>query len=135
MSIDPFRDYTYQEQRNLDLTLLFSAGLRDEQGQMRPEIRGVGVAAAALQAEADNIPVEMMGRVATTAHEMNLTEVRTYPDDLVEELEKRHHPQMAQLIRTGLAACQTEADYRTLAHWLALVHQLMVMRKKSRDIA
>lgn len=129
MSIDPFKDYTYQEQLHLKLTDLFVHGWQDDQGQMRPELRGVGVAAAAIQAEAAGIPVDMMGRVATTAHEMNLTEVQTYPDDLVEELEKRQYLGLAQVIRAGLAAVQTEADYRLLARWLALVHQLMVIRQ------
>lgn len=134
MPIDPYRDYSYQEQLNLDLTELFVAGWRDEKGQMRPEIQGVGVAATAIQAEADGVPVQMMGRLATTAAEMSLEETRTYPDDLVEELEKRDHPKLAGLIRTGLAACQNEPDFRALARWLALVHHLMVVRAGHQEL-
>ena len=134
MPIEPFRDYSYQEQLDLDLSDLFAAGLRDEMGQIRPEIQGVGVAAAAIQAEADGVPVDMMDRVATTVYDLSLEEARAYPDDLVEELEKRNHPKLARLIQAGLAACHHEPDFRTLAHWLALVHQLMVVRAGHQDL-
>lgn len=130
MSIDPFRDYTLEEHRTLDLSTLFARGLRDPAGRLWPEIQGVGAAATAIQAADDGVPVPMVGRLVTTAHEINLVRARAVPEELVEELEKRHHPALARLLRAGIAACQDEADYRLFAGWLASVFHLMRLREQ-----
>ena len=133
MSIDLNKDYTRQEQLELDLSDLFSQGITDKTGQMRPEIQSIGVAATALQAEADGVPVEMVGRIVTTAHEISLNEAKAYPEDLVEELEKRNHPALAKLIRLGIAACRTDADYQLFKRWLVLLHNMMIIRSKQNN--
>jgi len=134
MSFDPYRDYTLEEQRTLDLSQLFAHGLRDpSSGQLWPAIQGVGAAATAIQAAADDVPVPMVGRLVTTAHEIDLARARAVPDELVEELEKRDHPALARLIRAGIAACQDDEDYRLFARWLAQVFNLMLLRQQHAD--
>jgi hypothetical protein len=126
MPIDPYRDYSYEEQLHLDLQELFSNGLRSPDGKMRPELQGVGSAAAAIQAR--NIPLPMMGLMLTNANEKTLLGAQRHPEDLTEELDKRGHGWFADVIRTGIAACQSDEDYRILVHWLGMVRNLMVIR-------
>ena len=126
MPIDPYCDYTYEEQLHLDLHELFSNGLRTPEGAMRPELQGVGSAAAAIQAQ--GIPLPMMGLMLTNANEKTLLGAQRHPEDLLEELDKRGHGWFADVIRTGLAACQDDEDYRMLVRWLAMVRNLMVIR-------
>ena len=129
MPIDPYRDYTYEEQLHLDLHELFSNGLRTPEGAMRPELQGVGSAAAAIQAQ--EIPLPMIGLMLTNANEKTLLGAQRHPEDLLEELDKRGHAWFADVIRTGIAACLDDDDYRTLVRWLAMVRNLMVIRSLS----
>ena len=130
MKIDPFKDYTRQEQLELELSDLFVDGLRDADGAMLPLLRGIGVTATALQAEEDALPLDMLGRVATRASEITLIGARRYPEDLTEDLQKRNQLKYADLLTTGVAACSEEADFRTFAQWIVLVHQLMRFREQ-----
>jgi len=129
MPIDPFRDYTYEEQLQLDLHELFAQGLRTPDGAMRPELQGVGAAAAALQAQ--TVPLPMVGLMLTNANEKTLLGAQRHPEDLTEELDKRGHSRFADLIRSGIAACQNDDDYRMLVRWLGMVRNLMVIRSHS----
>lgn len=129
MSIDPYRDYNYEEQLHLDLHELFENGLRTPDGAMRPELQGVGAAAAAIQAQ--EIPLPMFGLMLTNANEKTLLGARRHPEDLLEELDKRGHSRFADVIRSGIAACQNDEDYRTLVRWLGMVRNLMVIRSRS----
>lgn len=131
MSIDPYRDYTYEEQLQLNLHELFADGLRTAEGKMRPELQGVGSAAAAIQAQ--NIPLPMMGLMLTNANEKTLLGAQRHPEDLLEELDKRGHAWFADVIRTGIAACQDDEDYRMLVRWLAMVRNLIVIRTLSAN--
>ena len=126
MAIDPNRDYTYEEQLHLDLHKLFLKGLRTPEGAMRPELQGVGAAAAAIQAR--DIPLPMMGLMLTNASEKTLLGAQRHPEDLLEELDKRGHTRFADVIRSGIAACQNDDDYRILVRWLGMVRNLMVIR-------
>ena len=131
MPIDPYRDYTYEEQRNLNLSALFENGLSDEQGQMRPELQGIGAAAAAIQAMDQGVPLPMVGLMLTNANEKTLLGARRHPEDLLEELEFRGFTHFAALVRAGIDACQDDADYRLLVRWLGMVRNLMVVRTNS----
>jgi hypothetical protein len=126
MPIDPYRDYTYEEQRHLDLHELFTNGLRTPDGVMRPELQGVGTAAAAIQAQ--EIPLPMIGLMLTNANEKTLLGAQRHPEDLCEELDKRGHSRFADVIRSGISACQNDDDYRMLVRWLGMVRNLMVIR-------
>jgi hypothetical protein len=129
MPIDPYRDYTYEEQLHMDLHELFAHGLRTPDGAMRPELQGVGVAAAAIQAQ--DIPLYMIGLMLTNANEKTLLGARRHPEDLLEELDKRGHSRFADVIRSGIAACRNDKDYRTLVRWLGMVRNLMVIRART----
>lgn len=129
MPIDPFRDYSYQEQLHLDLKELFAQGLRTPEGAMRPELQGVGTSAAAIQAQ--DIPLPMMGLMLTNANEKTLLGAQRHPEDLLEELDKRGFSSFADVIRTGIAACKGDDDYRTLVRWLGMVRNIMVIRSQS----
>jgi hypothetical protein len=129
MPIDPFRDYTYEEQRQLDLGDLFEGGIRGENGGLTPLLQGVGAAATAIQAEAAGVPVEMMGRIAYTAAEIRYREALEHPEELTEELDKRGFGRIADILRAGLHAVQDETDYRALARWIANVHVIMRERR------
>jgi hypothetical protein len=126
MSIDPDRDYTYEEQLQLDLLKLFAKGLRTRKGVMRPELQGIGSAAAAIQAQ--DIPLPMIGLMLTNANEKTLLGAQRHPEDLTEELDKRGYAWFADVVRTGIAACKDDDDYRTLVRWLGMVRNLMVIR-------
>lgn len=126
MPIDPHRDYSYEEQLSLDLHELFVQGLRTPEGTMRPELQGVGAAAAAIQAQ--GIPLPMIGLMLTNANEKTLLGAQRHPEDLLEELDKRGHSSFADVIRTGISACQNDEDYRMLVRWLGMVRNLMVIR-------
>jgi hypothetical protein len=126
MPIDPYRDYTYEEQLHLDLHELFSKGLRTPEGAMRPELQGVGAASAAIQAQ--GIPLPMIGLMLTNANEKTLLGAQRHPEDLLEELDRRGHTRFADVIRSGIAACQNDDDYRTLVRWLGMVRNLIIVR-------
>ena len=128
MPIDPYRDYTYEEQLHLDLKELFVNGLRTPQGVMLPELQGVGAAAAAIQAQ--HIPLPMIGLMLTNANEKTLLGARRHPEDLFEELDKRGHGWFADVVRAGIAACRDDNDYDMLVRWLGMVRNLMVIRSR-----
>ena len=130
MPIDPNRDYTYEEQLHLDLHELFVNGLRTPDGTMRPELQGVGAAAAAIQAQ--DVPLLMVGLMLTNANEKTLLGAQLHPEDLLEELDKRGHARFADVIRSGIAACRNDDDYRTLVRWLGMVRNLMVIRAREK---
>lgn len=134
MPVDPHRDYTRQEQLALDLTELFTNGLRDEQGQLPLALQGIGSAAMALQTEEAGVPLPMFNRMLTTANEISLTRAKAMPEELVEELEKRGFPQIARIVRAGVDACRDEDDYRNLVHWLIQVRNLIVFRAQASRI-
>ena len=128
MQIDPNRDYTYEEQRQLDLSNLFMDGIRTEDGAMRPELQGVGAVAAAIQAQDEGVPLPMVGLMLTNANEKTLLGAQRHPEDLLEELELRGYTQFAALIRRGIAACYDDDDYRMLVRWLGMVRNLLIIR-------
>lgn len=133
MPIDPYRDYTYEEQRVLDLSDLFANGLRDDQGKMKPELQGIGSAAAAIQAEDEGTPLPMVGLMLTNAAEKTLLGAQRHPEDLLEELEKRGYTRFAGLIQRGIDACQDDEDYQILVRWLGMVYNLMIVRLNSKN--
>lgn len=124
MPIDAFRDYTLQEQRDLDLLQLFDNGIRGEDGRLTPELQGVGVVAMAVQALDHGVKVDMLGRIAYAASKATLESLRKYPEDLTEELDKRGHGHFADVIRAGMAHIHTQQDGIAFARWLSLVHQM-----------
>ena len=128
MPIDLNRDYTYEEQLNLDLSDLFDNGLRDAAGNMRPELQGIGAVAAAIQAQDEGATLPMVGLMLTNANEKTLLGARRHPEDLLEELQKRGCTRFAALIQRGIDACQDDADYRTLVRWLGMVRNLIIIR-------
>jgi hypothetical protein len=124
MTPDPFRDYTREEQLALDLTDLFDDGLRAPDGRMRPEVQGIGMTAAALQAIEEGVPLEFVGLMLTNARENDLQTTREHPEDLTEEVDECC-PKFASLIRSAVQSCRDEAEYRMLVQWIANVHQTM----------
>lgn len=132
MTIDPQRDYTRQEQLDLDLTELFADGFRDAEGKLPLALQGLGVAALALQTEAAGVPLPMYNRMLTTANEISLKRAREMPDELVEELEKRGFPRIGRIIRAGIDACRDNDDYRSFVRWMILARNLMALRARER---
>jgi hypothetical protein len=128
MPIDPFRDYTLQEQRDLDLLQLFDNGIRGDDGRMTPELQGVGTVAMAIQALDHGVTVDMLGRIAYAADKATLDSIRKYPEDLTEELDKRGHGNIADVIRVGMSHIHTQEDGKAFARWLSLVHQMAKRR-------
>ncbi|MGB9750791.1 MAG: hypothetical protein C0183_13675 [Roseiflexus castenholzii] len=131
MPIDPHRDYTRQEQLALDLTELFAEGLRDEEGRLPLTLQGIGSAAMAMHVEEAGVPLPMFNRMLTTANEISLERAGAMPGELVEELEKRGFPQIARIVRAGIAACRDEDDYRNFVRWLIQVRNLIVFRAQA----
>ena len=130
MSFDPDKEYTLEEQRQLDLSELFADGIRDDAGRMRPELQGVGSVAAAIQAQDEGVPIDVLGRMVTTGFENDLAETRTHPEDLLEELDP--YPRFAALIASGLKACRDDDDYEVFMRWLQNVRGLIVLRSTGR---
>ena len=130
MPFDPDKEYTLEEQRRLDLTDLFAEGIRDDQGRMRPAVQGVGSVAAAIQAEDEGVPIDVLGRMVTTGFENDLAETRAHPEDLLEELDP--YPRFAALVRSGLNACRDDDDYEYFMRWLRNVRGLVVLRQTGR---
>ncbi len=135
MPIDPHRDYTRQEQIDLDLTGLFAEGLRDEEGRLPLVLQGIGSAAMALQVEEAGVPLPMFNRMLTTANEISLQRASAMPEELVEELERRGFPQIARIVRAGIDACRDEDDYRNFVRWLIQVRNLIVFRAQAGGAA
>ncbi|HEY9075659.1 MAG TPA: hypothetical protein VIO61_03875 [Anaerolineaceae bacterium] len=131
MPIDPFRDYTLEETRSLDLRDLFAEGIRDAEGRLLPVLQGIGSVAAAVQALDQKVPLYMVGLMLTNANEKTLLGAQRHPEDLLEELEKRGFTQFAGLVRAGIASCQNEDDYLMLVRWLGMVRNLMVLRSQA----
>jgi hypothetical protein len=132
MPIDPFRDYTLDEQRTLDLMQLFDNGIRGPDGRMTPELQGVGVVAMAVQALEHGVKPDMLGRIAYAAAKATMESLRKYPEDLTEELDKRGHGRFADVIRLGMSHIHTQEDGTAFARWLSLVHQ-MARRHSQRE--
>jgi hypothetical protein len=115
--IDPNRDYTREEQLALDLTTLFDEGLLAPDGQVAEVVRGIGTTAAAHQALAEGVPLNVVGLALTNARENTLETTRAYPEDIMAEIDSAY-PKFAAIMYAGLDACGDEAEYRAFVVWL-----------------
>lgn len=132
MTLDNNRDYTRAEQAALDLSDLFAHGLRAEDGRMRPEVQGIGMTAAAIQALDAGVRLEHVGLMLTNARENDLATTRAHPEDLTEELDE-YCPALAALIRSAIASVRDDAEYRMLVQWIANLYSALILQQQARE--
>jgi hypothetical protein len=116
--IDEQESYSDDELARLDLRELLGGGIRGDDGRMRGELQGEGSVAAAVQLESAGVRVEDL----TGA----LTSLRAGGDA------PQGPPALAELVRTGLAACADDEERALFLRWLGNVTTLMLMRSRAR---
>lgn len=121
MPIDPFKDYTRQEQLDLDLSQIFADGWRDPDGQPSVLVEGIGATSFALQFKDAGLPLGMLGLAVTFAHQNTLAQSKADPGPLIDEL----GPYFGGVVEAGLNACTTDDDYGLFVQWLANIHHLV----------
>ena len=120
------RDLDREELLAIDVPAMLSAGVSDGDG-IRGELLGTGQAAAAVQLEADGLPLDMLGRMLTMVNRHTWEAAVADVDVIVEEPDKRGFPRAAAIVRAGIAACRSGDDYQHLARWLADVYLLLAV--------
>ena len=108
----------------IDVPAMLAEGISDGD-VIRGELQGTGQAAAAVQMEADGLPLEMLGRMLTMVNRHTWQAAVADVDVITEEPEKRGFPRAAAVVRAGIAACRDDADYGRFARWLANVYTLL----------
>lgn len=110
----------------VDVPAMMAAGISDGDA-VRGELQGTGQAAAAVQLEADGLPLDMLGRMLTMVNRHTWQAAVADVDVIVEEPERRGFPRAAAIVRAGIAACGDDADYGHFARWLAGVYTLLAV--------
>ena len=105
---------------------MLAAGISDGDG-IRGELQGTGQAAAAVQLEADGLPLDMLGRMLTMVNRHTWQAAVADVDVITEEPDKRGFPRAAEIVRAGIAACRDDDDYGRFARWLANVYTLLAV--------
>jgi hypothetical protein len=115
---DETRSYSDAELAELDLAALLGEGISGAGGALRPELQGIGSAAAAVQL--DNQLVTS-AQVADAAAALQGRPASAVPP-----------PALDHVVRLGLAGCRTDADRALLGRWLGMIAGLLILRERSR---
>ena len=89
------RDLDRDELLAIDVPAMLAAGVSDGDG-IRGELLGTGQAAAAVQLEADGLPLDMLGRMLTMVNRHTWEAAVADVDVIVEEPDKRGFPRAAR---------------------------------------
>lgn len=129
-------DMSREEQLAINVPELLLEGISNNAGEIRGVVQGVGQTAAALQVREAGMPLEMFGRMLTMLNRHTCQTAATDIDVIVEEPEKRGYPEIAKIVRAGIASCDNDADYLLFARWLANVYGLVALHEsvQSMDI-
>ena len=120
------RDLDRDELLAIDVPAMLAAGVSDGDG-IRGELLGTGQAAAAVQLEADGLPLDMLGRMLTMVNRHTWEAAVADVDVIVEEPDKRGFPRASGIVRAGIGACRSGDDYQHLARWLSDVYLLLAV--------
>ena len=123
---DEHADLGRDELLAIDVPAMLAAGV-SEGDVIRGELQGTGQAAAAVQLEADGLPLEMLGRMLTMVNRHTWQAAVADVDVITEEPDKRGFPRAGAIVRAGIAACRDDGDYGRFARWLADVYTLLAV--------
>ena len=112
--IDDERSYSDAELSTLDLGALLAGGITGPDGRMRPDLQGVGSAAAAIQLDNQFVTGAQVAQVAGGE-----------PSGFVA-------PPLDMLVKAGHAAAKSDAELAVFNQWLGMVAGLLVIRERAR---
>jgi hypothetical protein len=112
--IDDDRSHSDAELGTLDLADVFRDGVVGDDGRLRPELQGIGSAAAAIQLDNQFVT---SGQVADAA---SFKADGSVP------------PALDQVLRLGLAACRDDTERAVFGQWLGMVAGQLVLRERHR---
>ena len=98
---DQHADLGREDLLAIDVPTMLAAGISDGDA-IRGKLQGTGQAAAAVQLEADGLPLDMLGRMLTMVNRHTWQAAVADVDVIVEEPEKRGFPRAAEIVRAGL---------------------------------
>jgi hypothetical protein len=116
--IDDDRSYSDAELAELDLAALLRDGIAGPDGRLRPDLQGIGSAAAAIQLDNQFVT---SAQVAEAAEALKGQPMKSVPA-----------PALDQVVRLGLAGCRSDEERAVLAQWLGMVAGLLVLRERVR---
>ena len=106
--------YSDAELSTLDLGALLADGITDDDGRMRPDLQGIGSAAAAIQLDNQFVTAAQVADVASGS-----------PAGFVA-------PPLDQLVKQGEAAAKTDAERAVFNQWLGMIAGQLVLRERAR---
>jgi hypothetical protein len=112
--IDDDRSYSDAELSTLDVGALLADGIVGEDGRMRPDLQGIGSAAAAIQLDNQFVTAAQVTEVATG-------QVAGFVP-----------PPLDALVKLGEAGARDAAEREVFNQWLGMVAGLLVLRERSR---
>jgi hypothetical protein len=112
--IDDDRSYSDAELGTLDLAAVFKDGIVGDDGRLRPDLQGIGSAAAAIQLDNQFVT---SGQVADAAS--------FKADGFVP-------PPLDHLVKLGLAAARDDKEQAIFGQWLGMVAAQLVLRERAR---
>jgi hypothetical protein len=98
----------------LDLGSLLAEGITDADGRMRPDLQGIGSAAAAIQLDNQFVSAAQVHEVATGAATGFVA------------------PPLELLVKAGQAAARDDHDREVFTRWLGMVAAQLILRERSR---
>jgi hypothetical protein len=125
---DEHRDLDRDDLLAIDVPSLLAGGIGDRAGHLRGEVQGTASTAAAVQIEAEGLPLDMLGRMLTMVNRHTWQAAVADVDVIVEEPARRGYPRAASIVRAGIAACRDGDEYVLFARWLANVYALAALR-------
>ena len=105
--------YSDAELSTLDVSALLADGITDDEGRMRPDLQGIGSAAAAIQLDNQFVTSAQVAEAASGQAAFVA-------------------PPLDHLLKLGAAAARSDADRADLTQWLGMVAGLLVIRERAR---
>jgi hypothetical protein len=116
--IDDDRSYSDAELASLDLGALLRDGIAGPDGRVRPELQGIGSAAAAIQLDNQFVTSSQVGEAAAALRG--------------EPLAGFVPPALDHIVRLGLAGLRDDSERAVLGQWLGMVAGILVLRERVR---
>jgi hypothetical protein len=106
--------YSDAELSTLDLNALLADGITDDEGRMRPDLQGIGSAAASIQLDNQFVTSSQVAEVASGNAAGFVA------------------PPLEMLVKAGDTAARDDHDRAVFNQWLRMVAGLLVLRERAR---